>query len=378
MTGCAIKEIGMVSALGLDAENACAAARAGLSRLMALEVKNFVEEKKWDGGPVYGHCVPNLGRGFVGKGKVTLLGEHGLRNLMAKVERVGMDTERTGFYLHLSDYGVIAEADCRENDEVSADRTDTNRPAQNAWTLQGAEILNAILRGAGLEVDPTSCNISHGDHTGVFNLIKTACDALLNNEYDSCIVGAVDSKVEPRYLDAAADLLMLRTESYQAGFMPGEAAAFILLQRDSDPLGELNSVRISKLELADEGVSYLDEARPVGVELARVINSVCSLDRSETPEMPGVLIGDLNGWEARSADWGNAVIRLMPDIDVSKVPLWLPAISFGETGAASGVVAIAMAMAAHRRGYAPPGASVIWLASLTGRRGAIKLDSYDC
>ena len=377
MNGCAITEISLVTALGLDAENACAAARAGLSRLKPLDVKNFVEEARWDGEAIYGHCIPTLGHGFVGKGKVTLLGEFGLRNLMARAGQAVIDPARTGVYLYLSDYGVIAEANRRDNDETGIDGPDADKSIQNAWARQGEDILRSICHRSGLDVDPAICQVSFGDHAGILKVIDAASVALLNGDFDSCIVGAVDSKVEPQYLEAAADLLMLRTENYPAGFLAGEAAGFMLLQREDNSHRGPNSVRISKIELGDDGVSYLGETKPIGAELARVILDVCSQDGSQTPEVPGVMIGDLNGWEARSADWGNAVIRLMPAFDLSQVPVWLPAISFGETGAASGLVAIAMAMAAHRRGYAPSGSTVIWLASLTGERGAVKLESYD-
>jgi 3-oxoacyl-[acyl-carrier-protein] synthase-1 len=52
------------------------------------------------------------------------------------------------------------------------------------------------------------------------------------------------------------------------------------------------------------------------------------------------------------------------------VPLWLPAASFGDTGAATGAVATCMAARAFERGYAPGDAALIGLSSESGERGA--------
>ena len=259
MTGCAIIEIGMVSALGLDADNACAAARAGLSRLQPLDVKNFVEEERWDGESIYGHCVPTLGHGFVGPGKAKLLGEYGLRNLLAKSGMAGLDGSKTGLHLFLSDYSVIAEASRRDRAEEDAEDAASDEDTRRQWVRHGPEILQAVVQRSNLNVAPESCRVSHGDHAGIIKVIEDACDALRSGELDSCIVGAIDSKVEPGYLEAAADLLMLRTENYPAGFLPGEAAAFMLLQRMDTSTPARNAVPIVATEFTKEAESYLGE-----------------------------------------------------------------------------------------------------------------------
>ena len=88
----------------------------------------------------------------------------------------------------------------------------------------------------------------------------------------------------------------------------------------------------------------------------------------------GLFIGDLNGTERRALDWGHAIMRLRSKLESDlAVPLWLPAASFGDTGAAAGPVAICLAARGFDRGYAPNGNVVVWLSSESGLMGAIGL-----
>jgi 3-oxoacyl-[acyl-carrier-protein] synthase I len=364
MSNCTVSNVGIVTSLGHDAPNSCAAARAGLNRQSPLDVKNFAAEEKWEGGLIYGHCVPAIGRGFVGVGKVLVLGEAALRDLLNRIGANTLNSARTGLFLLLSDSFVVTRA---RRAQASANI------AGGDVALDGKLITATLLERVGLSIGTSSCHVTHGGHAEFLRLLEAACRTLVEKRYDQCIVGAIDSNVEPAYLEAAAELLMLRTEAYPAGFIPGEAAGFLLIQRQSQPSATPTQVRIGALAIADEGGTYLDEVKPSGRKLAEVIQRAFAARGTNREGLPGAIIGDLNGWEVPAADWGNAVIRLLPGLDIAGTPVWLPAASFGETGAASGVLAIAMATEAFRRGYAPGDSLGIWLASISGLRGALVL-----
>jgi hypothetical protein len=54
-------------------------------------------------------------------------------------------------------------------------------------------------------------------------------------------------------------------------------------------------------------------------------------------------------------------------------PAWMPAMSFGHTGAASGGLGVATVFRAFQRGYAPSASALVLSSSDSGERGAIHL-----
>ena len=123
---------------------------------------------------------------------------------------------------------------------------------------------------------------------------------------------------------------------------------------------------------ASETRTQFSEEPPLGQGLQQAIRAALEGSLSEHAP-PTLLLGDLNGLERRAGDWGHALVRLRSAVDLGHLPLWLPALSFGETGAASGALAVCLAARAFERGYAPGGHALVWLASENGARGAITL-----
>ena len=76
----------------------------------------------------------------------------------------------------------------------------------------------------------------------------------------------------------------------------------------------------------------------------------------------------------RAMEWGNAVIRLVGNSQAFAEPvLWYPAASFGDTGAASGAVALCIAVNAFARGYAPAQTVAILSSAEDSSRAAVLL-----
>ena len=83
---------------------------------------------------------------------------------------------------------------------------------------------------------------------------------------------------------------------------------------------------------------------------------------------------DLNGEHARASEWGNALTHLIARSPVyQEIAVEVPALSFGDTGAASGAVAACMALHAFARGYAASDTVAIVNASDGGTRTAFLL-----
>ena len=79
---------------------------------------------------------------------------------------------------------------------------------------------------------------------------------------------------------------------------------------------------------------------------------------------------DLDGGTARATDWGHAAVRVEAQVGGLPEVLLLPALSLGNTGAASGAVAICAAARSFVRNYAPGDNILLCSSSETGEVGA--------
>jgi 3-oxoacyl-[acyl-carrier-protein] synthase-1 len=207
------------------------------------------------------------------------------------------------------------------------------------------------------------------DQTGIITTLRKAMQLLESGQVTRCLVGGVDSLLEPRWLDACNDLRILKTATHPVGFMPGEAAAFLLLEQE----GRARREGRAALGIV-EGVNYhqgtahrFSAPPPDGRPLSEVIRA--SLRQVRHP--CSTFYCDLNGDAVRSHDWGMAMMHLQPEH--SRTSLVVPAESFGETRAAYGYMASCMALHTFAREPAPTDPILVWAASDSGARGSFIL-----
>ncbi|MBI2379774.1 MAG: hypothetical protein HYV16_03340 [Gammaproteobacteria bacterium] len=356
-----IRAAGMVSALGLDAVLACAAARAGLDRLAELNVLHWASGEAWGETPVAGHAVPLIADGFVGAAKAQILAHAALKDLFSGMNALSADEQAgTAAFLLVAD-GFLEDALFRS-------RGEDGDPPSFAWRAQAPRLFDQLLDCTGLSGIPTASRVlRHGHHAEWASLLQEAAQALHSGQCQRAIVGAVDCAFEPRRLEAAADAELVKTAVNPAGHLPGEAAAFLLL--DTAAKGGTSLGRLGQAEFA-LGRPIFDTAPEDGRIWAQCLSAVL-------PPGDGFWLGDLNGEAPRAQEWGQALVRLKGNSAARDWPLWLPALSFGECGAASGAVASVMALRAFARGYAPAPCAVLALASDNGRRGAVQLNATE-
>lgn len=183
----------------------------------------------------------------------------------------------------------------------------------------------------------------------------------------------MDSFVEPQVAWALNSLRLLKTPSNPVGILPGEAAAFVVLE----PLSAATrrGARIEALleapTLRTEPFHRRSGSPPLGRALAR-----CILDTLELLEdrgaHTGLVIGALNGDAYRAQDWGHALVQLR---SLHGLPEWYPAASFGELGAASGPVGLCMAIRGFARGYCKTDNVLVWTLGDDGSRGSFYVRS---
>jgi len=365
-----ISGMGMVTSLGYTADDSFAAARAGLSRATELPIHNFCGDEIWGNKPLVGQIVTALSVGHVGVGKILSLGNYALNNLFRNRTVSDSEWAKTAIFLNLSDAFLL---DAYVSESADWDNYGEQDLPSVVWRRQCKNVVTRLLSSFGRDSDVENQHLYFGGHTGIAHALADAIQALRSGESDLCIVGGIDSLIELHLLEAAANVGLLKTQDFPIGFVPGEAAGFILLERQTqaaydDNDGQVISVGRPPSILKDE-INRFSETPPNGSCLAQVIQKAIT----DCTDNVGLMIADLNGDIHRANDWGCALVRLQGYDGIVDRPIWLTSTSFGEVGAATGILSIGLASWGKNRGYSPDGSTLIWLASDSGEKVAFTL-----
>jgi 3-oxoacyl-[acyl-carrier-protein] synthase-1 len=337
---------------------------------MTLRTVNAASEDFLAGSPVAGHSMAcGLADGFVGRPKAMIIGRAALADLVTTVPVGALG--RVGLYVVLSDYFLIDET--RGDDSLATEP----RPDESFGTIWRRATSGFVeeLTGVGLLPAVSTQRLYYGGHAGIGEALLDAQADLDSRRVDACVIGAIDSCVEPRVLRAAAHAALLKTEAEATGFLPGEGAAFFLLQREADSTDRPLRVAIDAVGTAKDESHSLAESPPTGVGLAAALEQCLGSLGAEAHAEIGVVVSDLNGEERRALEWGYCLVRLQPRHPLGHARVWLPAMSFGETGCASGPIAVCTAVRGFDRGYAGTRRIVVVLSSESGQKAALCLSA---
>lgn len=348
----AITGLGMRTSIGDDAIGSCAALRAGLTCAQELPQFTVLNE---DGTPEHptGHPVLQA-QGFQGQAKLLALGRPALDELLSRNKLRTEPRDRLGLFLGLP-------------------------PARAPQAQRGPESRRSILayqlaRLARLPIREELLREFRYGHAGLALALEQASRELLSGRLDFCIVGGIDSLLEASTLQALHDKRRLKSEDAPEGLQPGEAAAFILLERLRPALRRGASVHaiLGGVTVAREEE---DESRRVpGVVLGRAVAAL--LNSSRKPESRW-LISDINGEPGRALEYAQCMVRLSTEHrGLKQAPLWYPAASLGDTGAASAIIGMCAAVRAFARDYAPAEAGLVLSSSDGVERSAIRVERF--
>ncbi len=373
MTPLAVTAIGMATSLGLDSACACAGARAGLVRLREITTLNYaldpdIAKEGLDGVPLLvGHMVPVIGAGCAGIAKLLALSRPALTELIRDIRLDSSQWHRTALGINISDgyfqknFGPVPESSF-----------DADPPTFAAlWTRMAVRLTQRLCDEFALPIEAKRQFVVLGGRVGVADVLLRAAHLMERGEIDRCIIGGVESCVEAQSILAYAAAGVLKCAANPTGFIPGEGAAFLVVERGGAAAGPPGAFLIGDIAQASDA-SYLQaEAFPQGAGLSTCMIEVLA---DADAQSDCLVIADLNGAELRALDWGHALVHLRARFPGSRFDTWLPALSFGETGAAAGALALCMAYRAIERGYLTEGPVVVALSSEDGRRAALRLD----
>jgi 3-oxoacyl-[acyl-carrier-protein] synthase-1 len=371
-SGLAISAMGMATSLGLDAYTSCSQARAGVVRSAFLRTINAPAEDLFGEEPVLGHSLPcSIGEGFVGVAKATVLGEFALRDLLSRRQLSTAELSRTGCYFVLSDYLL---ADAYEASRLEEGEEDDVLKASALWKRESRGIAGRVLGRFRQSIPADNLQVLFAGHAGVVSAIMGATNDIRSGRFDRCLIGAVDSCVEPRALRAAAWMNMLKIASMPFGFVPGEAGVFLLLEGVSAiPAGGDPPVMVCGADVANEGRSRLDEKPSLGIGLAEALASCMRQAGPAVLAETHLVVTDLNGDPYRANEWGYCLVRMRSSGTLEQMSVALPAASFGETGCAAGAVGICVAVRSLQRRYASGRGALVSTSGDDGTKAAVSL-----
>jgi len=346
----AILGLGMVTPLGHGAEASCAAIRAGLARF--AEMPDVVV----DDLPVVGARATSITEGLTGAARFTRLACGAVTDLVESTSLSPQDLASAGFYVALPPF---------------ADRPGLE--PELAATL--GRSLGEACAVTGLDA---RTRIFSSGHAGVIAALAEAVKDLRSRRVPRAIVGGVDSLVEPATVARYHARNRLKVDGRPVGLMPGEAAAFFLVEALA-PAEARGAAILATLEapataiepvLIDGDDDLVCDASGL-TECARHTLGALADGGART----GLVIGDLNGEPYRSQELAYLVARALEGLQ-SPWRLWHPADTIGDTGAAAAAVSIAVGARALHRGYARTEGALIFASSDSGLRGTVHLAAH--
>jgi 3-oxoacyl-[acyl-carrier-protein] synthase-1 len=331
---------GAVTSIGLNAPATAAAARAGIA--------NFNEHPYMidrEGDPYVLAMVPSLETGTMGADRYVQLAlpamQETLRPLTGfdksvfQVEvQIGLPEDRPGFPRDLQ---------LKLSDEVKKLSAETYAISDIAFIVKG--------------------------HSAGLVALETGSRKILDRTCEFCLVGGVDSYLDPDTLDWIEDNEQLHVPANAWGFIPGEAASFCLICSPDTAKKYRLAVRAQLL-----AVSTAIEENRIKTETVCLGKGLTLAVKNCLHELPGdfridYTICDQNGEAYRADEFGFMLARLSERF-VDPSDYMAPADCWGDVGAASGPLFINSVIAAAEKGYAKGSHTLLWASSEGGERSA--------
>jgi len=349
----AITGMGIVSPGGHSCAESCATINSGLSRIAESGELKVVDSK--------GHSVPALCGSVTG---VTDGQRRFLRLLRMAVPACAESLENAGL-----DQSLIASSGlivCLQE----VDRPGMDNRAEESIV----DKLGAALDLEGIEA---RSSVRTEGHAGVFGALQDAFQHLHAGTYSAVIVGAVDTYLDEITLDWLLACKRLKTTDSTRGFLPGEGAAFFVVERVQSAKGRGATAMATLIgpSTAMEPNSMYDDSPCKGDGLSICIQNTLAMVGEEATNT-GMIVCDLNGERYRSLEWGLTAPRALVENQIDPL-LVHSADCIGDTGAASSAINICYAGLALAKGFAAGGNILVWGSSDDGERGSVFLTSGD-
>jgi 3-oxoacyl-[acyl-carrier-protein] synthase-1 len=227
----------------------------------------------------------------------------------------------------------------------------------------GPDFLDVLGKRAGVPIALAASEAVVLGHAGFAVALGRGLAALSARGASPCVVvGGVDSHHDPAVLAALDKERRLQADGVWNGFIPSEAAAFVVLAREGAAPALARVMAVATGMEREDGTEIGEAATEVALRVAGVMRA----------PVPWVL-PDVNGERHRVKEWSFVRIRNREAFDEARTIETRLYDELGDVGAASGAVHAAYACMAFRLGFSPAPEVLVTLASEGPARGAFAL-----
>jgi 3-oxoacyl-[acyl-carrier-protein] synthase I len=249
---------------------------------------------------------------------------------------------------------------------------DTPRPGFRFPAV--AEDLESLVQEVGLD-PPLHQEIIPAGACSTQLALARADELLREMRIDACIIGAVDSQIQYRVARWHEEHYRLKCSYLEDGLIPGEAAAFLIVERQgaAHRRGARVYAQLTSTAIACERASVLGDAPNTAAGLTAAV-AACLKDARQPERPPAMVWSDLNGESYRAREWAFVELRCrLPNT----VPLLHPADCHGDLGVATDANLLALATLAQVTGWAQGEPTLVFSGSEGGLRAATAVMAAD-
>lgn len=332
--------------VGLQAAPSAAAVRAGISRIR--EHPFFVD---CVGQPVMCAFDGLLDPRLMGTDRLLALAEPALREASLLLGHAPALDRRVPLYLGVPE----------------------RRPGFGERDVE--RLRHGLERMEGLPIQLSSVTLLPHGHASGLAALDMAIEQLRRGLCEACLVGGVDSYLQPDTLEWLDDHRQLARADARSSFVPGEGAGFCLLagERAAKHMRWKSLARVRAVAVGHEARLIKTSEVCIGEGLTAAVRGAVS-GLSLPAEKINQIICDLNGERYRGEEWGFVCLRLASHFEDPST-YRAPADCWGDMGAASGPLFALLACQAAARGYAKGPRTLLWASSEAGLRGAAVLET---
>ena len=354
----AIVSAGAVTCVGLTAASTCAAIRASLDGFAETD---FVDQI---GQPVLGARVPDGPLGLDADEPESILG--GAGKLAAMFVRAATECVRAAGGIDAASKALLLIG------------PESTRPGFTVDKLQ--DCFAACEQAVGKRFHAASLITQLGG-PGLAVALQHAQRLLASAQVDAVLLAGLDSLLNGNDIGHALANNRLLCSEHSDGFIPGEAAACVLVMRLHDlqahdqrgqPRGRV--LQVLGAGVAQESESWSSGKANTGKGLAAAVKSAIALAGIEAHDIHHRL-SDASGesffMDEGTYAWGRVLRKRSP----AGYTAPLVAASVGETAAAAGPLMAALALDMARKGWSAGPITLIHLAGSAEVRGAVVLQA---
>ena len=334
--------VGARTPVGLRAESAAAAVRAGIVR-----VKRHPFFVDGDSEPLNLAFDARLEPELPAWQRIAALAGSAIAEVLAKAASAALAPEGLQVLLSLPET------------RPGFSEADVQRVAHSL--SQGA------ARGLGLEV------IGRG-HAGALEALKVASERAARGKEEYFVVCGTDSYMDADALDWLEERGRVKRSNVRSGFTPGESSGALLMAAEGTLRGRgarQSLAVIRGVATSMETRTILSDADSQGEGLTRAIRAATSGLKLPEEAVDAVFC-DINGERYRTEEWGCALLRSQGTAKTTDYQLSTD--SWGDVGAASAALECVLAVQSWRRGYAAGPRALVCAGSDGGLRGAAVLE----